>query len=71
MTISYDYFTYHGALRLKRIIENYWEKRGKFPAVRVERQQAGKEERPIYVVRSDLAFDERGFIYVNRVGASQ
>lgn len=67
MMISYDYFTYHGALRLKRIIETFWEKRGLFPVVNVERQHAGKEEeRPIYVVRSDIRFDTRGFPYVKR-----
>jgi hypothetical protein len=64
-----DYFTHEGAGRLKRTIESYWAKRGLFPAVRVERERyptGQTEQRPIFVVRSDLAFDERGFPYVKR-----
>lgn len=66
MTISSDYLSYHGALRLKRIIEARWEAKGLFPAVRVMRDGGSTQEHPIYVVRSDLAFDTRGWPYVKR-----
>ena len=61
-----DYFSYEGARYLAQKIQNYWEARGLFPTVRIVKQYAFKEERPIFVVRSDLAFDERGHPYVKR-----
>ncbi len=63
-----DHLSYQGAMRLKHIIEKVWERRGKFPAVRVEKQYPHADAAPIYVIRSDLAFDERGFPYVLRTG---
>lgn len=63
-----DYFSYAGALKLKTTIERYWEKRGKFPAVRIEKQYTAKDAQPIFVIRSDLYFDERGFPYILRTG---
>lgn len=61
-----DYFSLGGALRLKAIIEAYWKRRGLVPAVHVIKQAAphgrdGEEERPMYVVRSNITFDSRGY----------
>jgi hypothetical protein len=67
MNINTDYFSYNGAHLLKRAIEAYWAKRGLFPVVRVERERVtvGHDElRPVWVVRSNLAFTDQGQIYV-------
>lgn len=59
-----DYFSYAGATTLKRKIEDFWAKRGHWPKVRIEKQYFGDEGdglRSVFVVRSNIEFDERGF----------
>lgn len=63
-----DYLDYNGASFLANRIRAYWEARGLYPTTRIVKQYFVKrtEDKPMYVVRSDLAFDDHGFPYVKR-----
>lgn len=59
-----DYLTHAGAHKLKKTLEAYYEKRGLFPDFKVIQQLLGKtkdEERLLYVVRSNINFDAKGY----------
>ncbi len=49
-----DSFTSLGASRLKRKIEQFWAKRGKFPDVRIEIMGLDSKNKPICALRSDM-----------------
>lgn len=58
---SPDYMNFQGAKRLRAKIEAYWNKRGVYPIVRVVAEAGVKDGQNLYVVRSNIRFDEKGY----------
>lgn len=60
MTDYPDTLSYPNAMKLKMKIEDFWWKRGLQPKIKVVIQEK-EGQRPIYVIRSNITFDERGY----------
>lgn len=61
--------TYQGANRLKNKLEHVWQtKHGlTFARARVVRQVNDREGRDMYVIRSNVTFDEMGYFTVQHI----